>query len=161
MATHSSVLAWRIPATEEPSGLPSMGSHRVRHDWSDLAVAAADLILTSWTHGIQFYCLCESPSLSVLTSVSSLSWFQLTDYSTCYRLCVFWLLACLDSLGWMPDSVNLTPLGGEYFVFLHVFLSNTMSHLEAAGSFWICLVWFVRWGQGSAQSKADCLCLLK
>ena len=41
MATHSSVLAWRIPGTEEPGGLLSMGSHRVRHDWSDLAVAAA------------------------------------------------------------------------------------------------------------------------
>ena len=32
MATYSSVLAWRIPGTEEPGGLPSMGSHRVRHD---------------------------------------------------------------------------------------------------------------------------------
>ena len=32
MATHSSVLAWRIPGTGEPGGLPSMGSHRVRHD---------------------------------------------------------------------------------------------------------------------------------
>ena len=40
MATHSSVLAWRIPGTGEPGGLPSMGSHRVGHDWSDLAVAA-------------------------------------------------------------------------------------------------------------------------
>ena len=40
MATHSSVLAWRIPGTGDPGGLPSMGSHRVRHDWSDLAVAA-------------------------------------------------------------------------------------------------------------------------
>ena len=40
MATHSSVLAWRIPGTGKPGGLPSMGSHRVRHDWSDLAVAA-------------------------------------------------------------------------------------------------------------------------
>ena len=39
MATHSSVLAWRIPGTAEPGGLPSMGSHRVRHDWSDLAAA--------------------------------------------------------------------------------------------------------------------------
>ena len=39
MAAHSSVLAWRIPGTEEPGGLPSMGSHRVRHDWSDLAAA--------------------------------------------------------------------------------------------------------------------------
>ena len=37
MATHSSVLAWRIPGTGEPGGLPSMGLHRVRHDWSDLA----------------------------------------------------------------------------------------------------------------------------
>ena len=42
MATHSSVLAWRIPGMEEqPGGLPSMGSHRVRHDWSDLAAVAA------------------------------------------------------------------------------------------------------------------------
>ena len=41
MATHSSVLAWRIPGTAEPGGLSSMGSHRVRHDWSDLAAAAA------------------------------------------------------------------------------------------------------------------------
>ena len=39
MATHSSVLAWRIPGTGEPGGLPTMGSHRVRHDWSDLAAA--------------------------------------------------------------------------------------------------------------------------
>ena len=42
MATHSSVLAWRIPGTGEPGGLPSMGSHRVGHNWSDLAAAAAD-----------------------------------------------------------------------------------------------------------------------
>ena len=40
MATHSSVLAWRIPGTGEPGGLPSLGLHRVGHDWSDLAVAA-------------------------------------------------------------------------------------------------------------------------
>ena len=42
MATHSSVLAWRIPGTGEPGGLPSIGSHRVRHDWSDLAAAAEE-----------------------------------------------------------------------------------------------------------------------
>ena len=41
MATHSSVLAWRIPGTGEPGRLPSVGSHRVGHDWSDLATAAA------------------------------------------------------------------------------------------------------------------------
>ena len=41
MATPSSVLAWRIPGTVEPGGLPSLGSRRVGHDWSDLAAAAA------------------------------------------------------------------------------------------------------------------------
>ena len=41
MAPHSSVLAWRMPGTAEPGGLPSMGSHRVGQDWSDLAAAAA------------------------------------------------------------------------------------------------------------------------
>ena len=41
MATHSSVLAWRISGTGQPGGLPSMGSHRVGHDWGDLAVVAA------------------------------------------------------------------------------------------------------------------------
>ena len=44
MATHSSVLGWRIPGTGEPGGLPSMGSHRVGHDWSDLAASF------SWGH---------------------------------------------------------------------------------------------------------------
>ena len=42
MAPHSSTLAWKIPWTEEPGGLPSMGSHRVGHDWSDLAAAAEE-----------------------------------------------------------------------------------------------------------------------
>ena len=51
MATHSSVLAWRIPGTGEPGGLPSMGSHRVGHDWSDLAAARIDTVFTNrfWT----------------------------------------------------------------------------------------------------------------
>ena len=43
MATHSSVLAWRIPGTGETRGLPSMGSYRVGHDRRDLAVAAPDM----------------------------------------------------------------------------------------------------------------------
>ena len=47
MATHSSVLAWGIPGTGEPGGLPSMRSHRVGHDWSDLAAAAATKTVTN------------------------------------------------------------------------------------------------------------------
>ena len=52
MATHSSVLAWRIPGTGEPGGLLSMRSHRVGHDWSDLAAAAA-------AGDTQFQVMCE------------------------------------------------------------------------------------------------------
>ena len=43
MATHSRILAWRIPGMGEPDGLPSTGSHRVGHDRSDLAAAAAEV----------------------------------------------------------------------------------------------------------------------
>ena len=53
MATHSSVLAWRILGTGEPGGLPSMGSHRVRHNCSDLAAAAAASLIVfkgEWIH---------------------------------------------------------------------------------------------------------------
>ena len=63
IATHSSVLVWRIPGTGEPGGLPSMGSHRVGHDWSNLAAAAAadlaflgltiyDIPSASWIYGL-------------------------------------------------------------------------------------------------------------
>ena len=51
MATHSSVLAWRIPGMGEPGGLLSMGSHRVKHDRSDLAVAVAVIKLQSCPRG--------------------------------------------------------------------------------------------------------------
>ena len=47
MSTQSSILAWRILGTEETCGLPSLGSHRVRHDWSDLAAAAVPQLLLS------------------------------------------------------------------------------------------------------------------
>ena len=57
MATHSGVLAWRILGTGEPGGLPSLGSHRIGHDWSDLAAAGMliNLKITSsnmWQHSI-------------------------------------------------------------------------------------------------------------
>ena len=58
MATHSSVLAWRIPGTGEPGGLPSMGSRRVGHDWSDLAAAAAGCSARLVTCPTSCVCLC-------------------------------------------------------------------------------------------------------
>ena len=51
-ATHSRVLAWRIPGMREPRGLPSMGSHRVEHNWRDLAAAA---ILLHWSTCLFLY----------------------------------------------------------------------------------------------------------
>jgi len=60
MATHSSILAWRIPGTGEPGGLPSMGLHRIGHDWSNLAAAAAAwslLYWDSWGSDYSFSCL--------------------------------------------------------------------------------------------------------
>ena len=60
MATLSSVFAWRIPGTGEPGGLPSMGLHKVGHDWSDLAAAAAGISLNHFWLG--------HPHCSCLTS---------------------------------------------------------------------------------------------
>ena len=70
LATHSSVLAWRIPGTGEPGGLPSMGSHRVGHDWSDLAAAAAvahssKVMLKILQARLQQYVNCELPDVQV------------------------------------------------------------------------------------------------
>ena len=58
MATHSSILAWRIPGTEEPSGLLSMGSHRVGHDWSDWA-AMLSLSFLGGARGKEPTCQCR------------------------------------------------------------------------------------------------------
>ena len=58
MATHSSVLAWRIPGMGEPGGLLSMGSHRIRHDLSDLAVAAAAAYISLDEKKNTHICMC-------------------------------------------------------------------------------------------------------
>ena len=68
IATHSRVLAWRIPGTGEPGGLLSMGSHRIGHDWSDLAAAAASLP----RHTVPFLNI-PTISSSLYQSVQSLS----------------------------------------------------------------------------------------
>ena len=61
MATHSSTLAWRIPGTGEPGGLPSMGSHRVRHDWSDSAAACLFSYGLPGLDGKESACSMEDP----------------------------------------------------------------------------------------------------
>ena len=67
MATHSSVLAWRIPEMGEPGGLLSMGLHRVGHDWSDLAATAA---------AAAFY-ISQIPATEVVAEMERWAWFDL------------------------------------------------------------------------------------
>ena len=63
--SHSSVLAWRIPGMVEPGGLPSMGSHRVGHDWSDLAAAAGVSFMgfPGGASGKEPTCQCRRPKI--------------------------------------------------------------------------------------------------
>ena len=63
-APHSSTLAWKIPWMEEPGGLLSMGSHRVRHDWSDLAAATRCLWVSEVTQSCPILCNPMDCSLS-------------------------------------------------------------------------------------------------
>ena len=84
MAPHSSILAWRIPGTGEPRGLPSTGSHRVGHNWSDLAAAAglfssvqfsrSVMSDSLWPHGLQHARPpCPSPTPGVYSNSCPLS----------------------------------------------------------------------------------------
>ena len=75
MATHSSVLAWRIPGTVEPGGLLSMGSHRVRHDWSNLADSL-------------------SPSVTLTLSYKCVSHFAVSDATYPCCCCLFSRYPC-------------------------------------------------------------------
>ena len=72
-APHSSILAWRIPWTEKPGGLQSMGSQRVRHNWSDLALgAAATMLLRSPASALCLAPGCRGPGPWILTWPSTL-----------------------------------------------------------------------------------------
>ena len=70
MATHSSILAWRIPGTKEPGGPLSMGSQKVGHDWNDLAAAAALVNHLQYWNQID-YILCSQRWRSSIQSVKT------------------------------------------------------------------------------------------
>ena len=79
MATYSSVLAWRIPGTGEPGGLPSMGSHRVGHDWSGLAAAEAAVS-------------CYLSSMFTSATMASLVFLEHDSVLSPQGLCTWWTL---------------------------------------------------------------------
>ena len=103
MATHSSVLAWRIPGTAEPGGLLSMGLHRVRHDWSDLAAAAAcfqfilrncQTLQGSWLHHFAFpTAVYEDSSFFIFSPMLVIS-------------CFFFIIAILVGVKWRWKSLS-------------------------------------------------------
>ena len=121
MATHSSILAWRIPGMEEPGGLLSMGLHRVGHDWRDLAAAAC-----IYRYVCTYTCVC----------------IYVCVY-TCVRACVF-MRACsvtqscptLQPYGLQPTRLEPTRLPspwdftgknsgvGFYFLLQGIFLTQ-------------------------------------
>ena len=109
MAIHSNVLAWRIPGTGEPGGLPSMGSHRVGHDWIDLATAAAAgpiwLLDQTMRIGDQFYKLITYRTFSHQQIWNSWSTISTGIYSINhkYTVIICWWLNFLLELQHMKN----------------------------------------------------------
>ena len=118
MATHSSVLAWRILGTGEPGGLPSMGSHRVGHDWSDLAAAT---LLEGWIwRPDHLTCLLRNLyagwEATVRTGHETTDWFQIgkrVRQGCILSPCLFtlnWSTSC-EILAWMKHKLESRLLG--------------------------------------------------
>ena len=108
MAPHSSTLAWKIPGTVEPGGLPFMGSHRVRHNWSDLAAAAAAAgymtrsgIAGSYGGFIPSFLR----NLPILSSIVAISIYIPTNGERAFLfLHTLSSIYCLQTFGWWPFS---------------------------------------------------------
>jgi len=95
MAIHSSVLAWKIPGTGEPGGLPSMGSHRVGHDWSDLAAASSELTLNLTFPICKVGNSCQITGNTVCEECSIVPDREALDSFYYYHLCSFLTSASL------------------------------------------------------------------
>ena len=105
MATHSSILAWRILQAEEPSGLQSEGSHRVVHNWRDVActhvplIYAADIYMCLYTHTYNLF-LVHHSSFSNFIFVSNISLYFPSESTSVVKLSFVWKWICLPLLFW-------------------------------------------------------------
>ena len=125
MATHSSVPAWRIPGTGEPGGLPSMGSHRVGHDWSDLAAAAVPSV---------FSC-CVQLFVIPWTAAHPRN-FPGKNTGVSYHFLlqgIFPHLLCL--LHWKVDSLPLSHLGSPQYLGLTLSAQNSHTNPKEPNDF--------------------------
>ena len=118
MATHSSVLAWRIPGMGEPGGLPSMGLHRVGYDWSDLAAAAS-------FHMVIRYLYIFFEAMSVWILCLFLNWFFFV-YVSLYSLVlkVFRYFGYCTLIRYMTCKYFLPLCGRKIFIFLIMFFET-------------------------------------
>ena len=116
MATHSSVLAWRIPGTEEPGGLPSMELHRVGHNWSDLAApAAAYMYICMYTYVYMYVHIYVHIYMCVCT---------------CLTVCD--MSNCCDNV---CDTWNRTPPRSSVHVILQAGILELVAMPSSRGSF--------------------------
>ena len=103
MATHSSVLAWRIPGTGEPGGLQSMGSHRVGHEWSDLAAAAVRV----WWYFIVVFIsggLVMLSSFFELLAIVGCLYCYYISFVQCLLTAFYWVVVLLYILNPSPPA---------------------------------------------------------
>ena len=160
MASHSSDLAWRIPGMGEPGGLPSMGSHRVGHDWSDLAAAALFCGL------VQFSCSCEALAVkpcwpskpgalgappSAIRASGWRTWLGAQSSNSCGRTSAMWLISSL----WI---VHLVCMGFDYIAstpFLPSCFCLFFISLDVEYLFWPLSVFFI-----DGSSAVFCVCIL-
>ena len=117
MATHSSVLAWKISGMGEPGGLSSMGSHRVGHDWSNSATAALSITVTGGKVAFTFLV----PILWIRAEISRDFFWHLERYTFVSNIIhlfkELWYLTCvpLDFPPQYPDIYSITYLFIYYF----------------------------------------------
>ena len=93
MATHSSTLAWKIPWTEKPGRLQSMGSHRAGHDWSDLALAILEKCIFLQFRKLKSKIMVPS---GLVSGGSSLPGLKMVAFSLCVHL-IFPLCSCTET----------------------------------------------------------------
>ena len=117
MATHSSILAWRIPGSEAPGGLPSMRMHRVRHDWSNLA-AAADSILKSRDITLPTKVHLDKAMVFPVVTYGCESWT--IKKAERWRIDAFelWCWRRLLTVPWMQGDPSVNPKGNQSWIFI-------------------------------------------